>query len=352
MKNSFPLFVLFFLFILVSACEKTEKIAGSDVNGIWVGRWQINDGEAGTFITPVNQDDTRFDGDIYIRFDLPNLENHGVEYSGRIRDSEVRTMIEISGVAINASGDVIDDSLVSGGFNVSLGFSGTFEGCKKTLQMIDVNEVLTINNTPVFSTQIIYVNGNIWLPYPANNCIKVYDLDGNLSTTIQENFLTTKSSYDGEFFWIYNYDSEHGGDKIFKYDTLGNILNSFAVPSYFVDALAADNEALYYSDNYNRKIYEFNKSGEITDSISAAYNNVSSFHIYQNYIIYGDGYSPFLYQMTTEGEIIAGYQLPIENIRCITSDSKGNFWCLSDEYIYDDMGPGTSNLTIYHFTIE
>jgi hypothetical protein len=346
----FPVFFLTIVFI--TSCEKSKKEAGCDVNGVWLGHWQIDGGEGGTFITPVNQDETRFDGDIFIRFDLPNLDNYGVDFSGKIINKSVRCMIDISGVSIKVKGDVTNDSIVDGNFDVSLGFSGSYQGKKIDLQPVDVTEIYRISNTFNWYNSIICVNNHIWLPCFSNHDIQVINNDGQIIRNIGDNFLSNAAAYDGSYIWTYDYDSEQGGEKIFKYDTLGNILDRIAVPSYFVDAIAFEGMQLNYADNYNRMVYNVDESGTITDSVPAVFNSMYSFVFKDHEMLFTPGYSSVLYSMDKHGEINGTYILPVENIQSITTNNNGTFWCLCSEYHMTENGPGTSDFIIYKFTLE
>ncbi len=352
MKTFFNISILFVVCLITSSCKHIEKEAGCEVNGVWLGRWQIEGGSAGTFITPVYQDETDFDGDIYIRFDLPSLENHGVEFSGKIREREARAMIEISGVEITAKGDVINDSLVSGTFQVSLGYAGTFDGRKIALQEVNTTEIYRINNSFSLFSSLLYVNDNLWLPDRSADRIQVIDKEGLIKRTIQGNFLGNVSTFDGEYFWTYKYDSDFGNYRILRYDTLGTMIDGRLVSTSFVDALAIHNSAIYYADNYYRQVYIIDQAGAMLDNIPALYNNISSFVFSDENIIYSDLFSAVLYKLNSSGEFISAYQLPFDLVRCITSDGNGSFWCLSEEYIESTNAPTGFNYLIHHFTVD
>jgi hypothetical protein len=351
-KLYLSLLVAIAMLVSIYSCENSDREAGCNVNGVWLGRWQIDGGEGGTFITPVSQNETRFEGNIFIRFDLPSLENHGVDFSGRILDQRVKCMIEISGVRISVTGDIANDSLVSGNFDVSLGFSGNYQGKKIPIQPIDVSEMYHIENTNNWYGTILYVNNTIWLPDNSNNTISVINNDGHIVKTLSGNFITNASAFDGEHIWSYGYDSENGGEKIIEYDTLGNILDYLEVPSYFVDALAFEGSQLYYADNYNRQVYHVDESGSIADSIPALYSSFYSFIFRDHKMLFTPGYTSVIYSMNSMGEIDKACQLPIEHIQTITTDNNGTFWCLAVKYNIVDNGLGSSDYMIYRFSME
>jgi hypothetical protein len=352
MKYLFLPIIILISVVSFYSCENADREAGCDVNGVWLGHWQIDGGDGGTFITPVSQADTRFEGNIFIWFDLPSLENHGVDFSGRIIDRTVRCNINISGVDINVNGDVSNDSTVRGNFEVSLGFAGTYQGRKIRLSPVEITEVYKTGNTNNWCNNILWVNDHIWLSDMTHNTIMVIDMEGQLVRTMPENFINGVCAFDGEYIWTYGYDTEQGGDKFIQYDTMGNILNYLAAPTYFVDAIAFDGSQLYYSDNYNRQLYKVNASGSATDSIPVMYNTCHSF-VFGNQNIYcSPGYASVIYLLNQMGEIDAAFELPVDPIRSITTDHNGTIWCLTEKFNLVDNGPATSTYTIDRFILE
>jgi hypothetical protein len=349
--------VYYSLFLLlpilgVTSCKNPAKDAGCDVNGVWLGHWQIDGGEGGTFMAPVSQVETNFEGNVFIRFDLPNLENHGVDFSGRVTNKNVRSIIEISGVNIRVDGSITNDSIVAGNFDVSLGYSGSYQGKKLMFKTIDMTEVYRLDNTTHWYDNILLVNHNLWLPDRSYNSILVINPSGEVVKNIPENFLTGAAAFDGENIWAYGYDSEHGGEKIIKYDTLGNVLDYFDIPSNFVDAIAFDGDQFYYADNYNRQIFKTDPLWDITDSTDASFNSVKSFIFRNHDLFFIAGYRPELYRMNSTGEITEAYLFPAEHVQSITTDNNGSFWCLAEEYNFAENGPGTSNYILYTFNLK
>ncbi len=345
-------FLLFAIVLLFAECEnQTQKTAGCDVNGIWLGNWEADDGSSGTFITDVAQDETYFDGDIKIRFDLPSLENFGVDYSGRIENQEARVLIGVSGVDIVAHGSVTDNSKVSGDFNVASYMSGSFEGQKLPLYSRETIEICRINDVQPWFPCILHVNNNLWIVNISYDETIIIDKKGNILETMEQSFLSSPSAFDGTYFWTFKHDEDVGMDRIIKFDTLGNKLESFTPPFYMIDALAFDeNNNLYAADNYNRMIYKLDASLSKIDSTYMDYLFLQSFQFMDGKIIFPElGNNVFV--MSGQNEISEAYSLPIEGIRSITSVNN-TIWVLAEEYFFQEDSPSMSDCLVYEFQTD
>ena len=343
------LVLLVSLFII--ACEdQNNKTADCDVNGVWFGNWEAEDGTSGTFITDVDQNETYFDGNIFIRFDLPSLENHGVEYTGKIEAKEAKVAIDISGVDIVGRGGVTNSNSVTGVFQVESYMSGTFEGEKLPSSNGEVTEVCRISNTNSWFPCIFYVNNNLWLVNISFDEIRVIDTEGNLLRTISPCFLSSPVTFDGTYFWTQQYNSEEGGERIIKYDTLGNKLESFPSPTYYIDALASDNTNLYYADNYNRSIYKLDASLSVIDSVYMNYLFIHSFQFIDDRIVFPE-LGDIIFSMSKNNKLIEAFRIPIEGIRSIAT-SENTIWLLSEIYNDPRQGPSTAECIVYKFQPE
>ncbi len=343
--------LLFLVGLFFMACEnKNNKTADCEVDGIWFGSWEAEDGTSGTFITDVVQNETYFDGYIFIRFDLPSLENHGVEYTGRIESKEARVAIGISGVDIIARGDVTNSNSVAGVFEVESYMSGTFEGEKLPLSTGEVTEICRISNTNPWFPGILYVNKNLWLVNTIYDETKVIDTEGNVLRTISPCFLSSPSAFDGTYFWTYKYDPEEGGKWIIKYDTLGNKLEMYPPPSYEVDALAFDNGNLYVADNYNRLIYKLDASLSVVDSVFIDYLYINSFQFIDDRIVFPE-LGRIIFSMSKNNVLSEAYRLPVEGIRGLTA-SNNTIWLLTEIYHYQDDGSSSSECIVYKYQLN
>lgn len=343
--------LLLLVSLIIIACEdQNNKTADCDVNGVWFGNWEAEDGTSGTFITDVDQNETYFDGNIFIRFDLPSLENHGVEYTGRIENKEARVVIDISGVDIVARGGVTNSNSVTGVFQVESYMSGTFEGEKLPLTRGEITEVCRISNTNSWFPCILYVNNNLWLVNTSYDETIVIDTDGNVLRTISPCFLSSPATFDGTYFWTHKYDSEEGGERIIKYDTLGNKLESFPSPTYYIDALASDNINLYYADNYNRSIYKLDASLSVIDSVYMDYLFIRSFQFIDDRIVFPE-LGDIIFSMSKNNILKEAYRIPVEGLRGIAT-SKNTIWLLSEIYHEQNYGPSTVECIVYKFQLD
>ncbi|MGD2034213.1 MAG: hypothetical protein PVF73_04095 [Bacteroidales bacterium] len=343
-------FICFFLCCLfLIACEN-EKFADCHVNGIWTGRWESENGVSGTFFSDVAQNETALDGYISIWFDLPSLENHGTYYNGRIENKEARVAIEISGVDIIARGTVSGDDHVSGIFEVGTYMSGDFQGAKLTVLNREAEEIYRFSSNHYREPGLLYVNNKLWLTGVSEDNILVIDTAGIPERTISGNFLDGPSAFDGINFRTYQYDQEEGGERMISYDTLGNKLASFPVPSYYVDAIAFHNNILYYADNFYRRIYQTDASLSGTDSIGINYYPINSFRFSGDQIVF-PALGDLLFVMSPEGKLTEAYRFAEDEIRSIAVH-EDTIWMLAAHYNYPDNGPSTIDCTVYRFRME
>jgi hypothetical protein len=347
-KNTILSFLILILFV---HCENQKvKTAGCNANGIWLGNWETSDGTSGTFFTDVIQDETFFEGYIFIWFDLPSGESHGFNYSGRIEDREVRASLETCQGNIVVRGDVVNEDHVSGMFDVASQMSGTFDGEKIPLEPAEAREIYRISNCTSWEPCILFVNNNLWLIDVMTGEIIVTDQRGNLIRTIPESFLSNTSAYDGTYLWTSNYDYVEGYHIISQYDTLGNKLKSYPAPTYNVDALACDNNNLYAADNYHRRIYTLDISLAKADSISFHCIPMDSFQFLDEKIIF-PAFGDAVYIMSANQKPSKVFRFPIEAIRSIAANDN-KIWLLAEHYDYPENGPSITDCMVYEFQID
>lgn len=96
--NSLNKLLQFVLVFIAISCKKdtSDLPPGYDVNGLWIGIWQSPGNANGTFSAPVIQNIKYINGNVYNRFDLPSLENMGVEFSANLNDKNVKRIIIFS----------------------------------------------------------------------------------------------------------------------------------------------------------------------------------------------------------------------------------------------------------------
>ncbi|MDA3954570.1 MAG: hypothetical protein PF485_13060 [Bacteroidales bacterium] len=353
-------YVILFLFIsLLFSCEKDDSgnsIAECDVNGVWIGEWESNLQITGTFCANVTQNLTDFSGYICIRLDEPSTENYNRDFEGTVKSKNVRTIMTIQGVEIAAEGDITDDALVSGNFNVpDLSMHGTFDGKKIPTTEANLTEIYSSPTGVVeHISDFIYIENSLWIIMYSDDCwedgpktkIHKYDLTGNLIETICfDAILSSNVSSDGQYIWeLYN------GTTISKFDTDGLKIDSIDVPNTlhcYKIACSTTNLFLFTGS----KIHETDYSLNVLDSINPRYNFPESYAAYQDYHLYSSG--NVIYKMNTDQEIIRAYVFPSE-WRITDIETNGTkVWCFVnwyDENASDEMFP--FRYTIYEIDLN
>ncbi len=351
--------ILFLLISLLFSCEKDDSgnsIAECDVNGVWIGEWESNQQITGTFCANVEQLVTDYSGNILIRIDGPDYDNYNRDFSGTVKNKHVRTIITIQGVEIAAEGNVENDSIVSGDFNVpSLSMHGTFTG--KKIPTTEANQT-KIYSSPQESEEhisdFIYIDNNLWVfMYPEEwfeagykTKVNKFDINGNLIGTVYyPGTLSGNISSDGNYIWeLWN------GTTISKFDTEGNKIESLDLPSsLYSHKIACGPEHLYlFSED---RIYKTDQSLNLIDSIVPRYNFPYAYTVYNNFQLYS--YGNVLYKMNNTGEILQAFVLPDERFITDIETNGDKVWCFAywfGENAANEMYP--FRYSIYEINVE
>jgi len=352
-KNIFT--ILFICTILSCACEEeTDKTPNCSVSGLWTGTWATAENTGGTFFGHVAQENIELTGNVYIRFDLPSLENYGAGFSGEITDRQIKSFLDISNVDIKITGIVENDKEVNGNFETLTGLTGTYTGKKIPTYEPVIQEIYCSESN---LNAIVYINNRIWV-FTSEICyddesrkdikyvVKRIDTEGNLTDTVHFPFtggyIGNNISYDGEKIWFL----DGGYSLIYTYDTAGNQIDTFPSPAYYADAIACIDNQVYITDGYNRVTHILNPEGIEISDFPSEYVSVHALCEYNGSLLMAALFTEILLKTDMNGEIIAAYILP-DNIFSICSNGE-MVWCLSEEYISDNnMKPGTYLYTIY-----
>ncbi len=351
--------ILFLLISLIFSCEKDDSgnsIAECDVNGVWIGEWESNLQITGTFCANVTQNLTDFSGNICIRIDEPSTENYNRDFEGTVKSKNVKTIMTIQGVEITAEGDITDDTLVAGNFNVpDLSMHGTFDG--KNIPTTEA--ILTeIYSSPLgvieHISDFIYIENSLWIFMYSDDCwedvpktkIHKYDLTGNLIETICfDAILSSNVSSDGQYIWeLYN------GTTISKYNTDGNKIDSLDVPnSLHSHKISCSATNLFFF--IEGKIYKTDYSLNVKECINPRYNFPAAYTVYKDYQLYSSG--NVLYKMNSDGDIIHAYVLPDERFITDIETNGTKVWIFvnwDDENASNQMFP--FRYTIYEIDLN
>jgi hypothetical protein len=342
---------LFIFIVALLSCQKeTTKLSGCDVNGLWLGTWSSPGNANGTFFAPVTQSNINITGNVFIRFDLPSLENDGVEFTAQVTDKNVKSMIDFSGVTVKVNGKVDNDTSVSGNFEVSTGMSGVFNGTKIQTEIPVTNEIFSSSASLtglVCVGQLLWVwTGNgIYADDKYGYVVKRLNFNGNLVDTLilpgEGYSYENKISFDGKKFWALH----SGSSTIYTFDTLGNRIDTFnSSVAIRGDAIACTGNQVYVTDGYNRVTHILNSTTQELSTIPNNYISIGALCKYKDNLYMGTTFYNTILKTDMNGNIIKAFILPGEVVSITTNSTA--IWCLTQKYINKTTGPGSTQYKI------
>lgn len=338
-KNNIKSIILIILTILSISCEKNDiKTAGCDINGYWIGTWESDSELRGTFLSGVEQTNTKFNGEVSISVYSPNSNGYSTEYNGTVKNKNIKIVMDISTVDIIVEGDVSDNQTVEGNFSVPyLKMRGIFSGemlpssnpaIRKIFSFIPVSQGDRIHTILCVGDKLwIFVYPYEYVNYEAMLKIIITDFDGNELSTTHFPYDGISYTYDGHHIWTIN------GTKLLKFDINGNRVDTIDI-SFHTFNLAGDGQYFYFpTDNYN--VLKTDLSANMVDTIAFDYAPLNEL------VTYKDGFlsytSKTVFFTDKDGRIQHAYplkQLPYIT-KLITNNDK--IWALVEDYI---EGPG------------
>jgi len=345
--------LLFIFFIAFLSCQKEKdatKISGCDVNGLWLGTWNSPGNASGTFFAPVTQNNIDITGNVYILFDLPSLENDGVDFTAQVTNKTVKSVIDFSGVTVKINGSVDKDSTVSGNFEVSTGMSGVYNGTKIPTSVPVITELYSTNNalaSIVCIGQMLWVwtSSGIYANDKYEYVVKRLNFTGRLVDSLllpgEGYSYENEISFDGYKFWAMH----SGSSMIYTFDTFGNRIDTFSSPeAIHADAIACIDNQVFLTDGFNRVIHVFNYNTQQIKTIPIKYIGVGAICTFNGNLLMGTTFYNTILKTDLNGNILKAYSLP-GNVISISSDGL-NIWCLTQSYILNSTGPASTQYKI------
>ncbi|MFW6172626.1 MAG: hypothetical protein ACOC5T_02675 [Elusimicrobiota bacterium] len=122
--------------------------------------------------------------------------------------------------------------------------------------------------------------------------------------------------------------SDLNADKIYKLNTSGSILDSFASPSSTPVGVGVDSDGCIWNMDRSSKIYKMNQSGSIISSFTGSAANPTGLDIDANdYIWYADrDGTGTIYKSTREGTVLDSWGSPSSVPQGVDMDSNGCIW--------------------------
>jgi hypothetical protein len=336
MKNCTKLIVLIAMTAIFISCDKDQSNsnAGCDVNGYWYGTWTSDSDYQGTFISAVEQSETHFEGEVSINIHSPELVGYTRDYSGTIKDKNVRISMALSGVDIFVEGNVNDIQTVEGQFKVpDLQMTGTFAGQMLPSSAPTATKIYSFTAADFGESiyDILFVDNKLWIfmyPYEyvgdeAMFKTIITDLDGNVLNTSYFPDVGYSYSYDGTYIYsIYN------GSTLFKFDVDGNRLDTIDL-SFSSSNVTGDGQNLYFP----LEIYSVIKTdlnANIIDTIDFDYITVSQPIV--NSIGFLSYNTKTIFQSNKEGKIQHAYSFKdAEYVSKIVANNE-TVWALVSDY--------------------
>jgi len=262
---------------LASCVKHDDGEPGCEVKGTWMGRWSAGT-QDGTWMCNANNQGTDLNGYVFILFDMPNLENHGINFDGQLRDRQVSSKVYISGVALNINGNVDTETSASGTFSVSaIGMSGTWQGVKLPELNLSVVDSFPLNIQHPYDLSIACDTEKKHLFVSNSQTVTEFNYSGGLIRSFNTSHYGS-ICFDGNHLWV----SDNGYNKIVEVDTLGNDISEFNSSIGYGDALMYDGLNFYLSSDYSRKIYKFTKSGTLLEEFDFTYTYITGLVKNQN----------------------------------------------------------------------
>ncbi len=145
-------------------------------------------------------------------------------------------------------------------------------------------------------------------------------VDDNCNGQTDENVCTVQR-------YLWNADSN--SDKIYKINTQGTVMKSFAAPSGNTIGIAFDGTNLWVSDSGTDKIYKVNVNGVVLSSFNAPNTNLRDISYDGTYLWTVDSSAKKIYKISTTGTILSIITAPDITSRGIEYDN-GYLWITGD----------------------
>ena len=330
---------LFIILVLLSACVKTNNDPGCSVNGTWMGRWDAGTQE-GTWVCNAQNNSTNLSGYVFIWFDMPKLENHGIGFDGLIRDRQVSSKEYISETTLNINGNVETDSSASGSFSVSIGMSGTWQGVKLPELNLSVVDSFPLNIQFPYGMDIACDTERKHLFVISGKEVKEYSYTGNEIRTFSADY-SGPICFDGNHLWYSDFDKA----KVIEVDTFGNWISDFTNTIGYSDGIMYDSGNLTILSDYSRKMFTVSKTGTPISELSYSYTNISGICRYQNGCLVTSGtLAGTLFSVNSAGVPEKAYKF--SNGYCYGLTRDGEYlWCAVVRYISTSSNPPSPPIT-------
>lgn len=289
-------------------------------------------------------------GYVFVWFDMPLLENHGIGIDGQLRDKQILSKHYFSGATLTIKGSVYSDSSASGSFTVSnIGMSGTWQGKRMPTLELSVLDSFAIDYSDSYQLDLACDPERNHLYITDNGTVDEY----NYKCTLIRSFSVERSGkfcFDGNHLWFLN----SGYGKITETDTIGGKVSEFNASDGYSDAIMFDGSNLKEVSGYSRKIFTVSKSGVLLGSQDFTYLMITGL------CKYGDGYLAIsrsfpgtVFLISSSGVPQKAYRFTSGYLRGIAIDGD-EVWCLSERYVVSSTNPpmpSTSIIKLYKLSV-
>jgi len=330
--------IMTFLFILLISCEKNDETDAVNINGSWLGTWNIDDEHmSGTFLTPVIQNGGNFEGEMFIMIDGPEINGYRPEYRGAISGNEPRVTATISGVEVIGKGTVENDS-VYGRFTISnLGIEGGFSGIKYPMSRPEYSILWTLKHTDDFYRKIFCMGSEIWLKsFMSDDYFAINHNGTDLGTrSLKDEIYSDAFASDGNKLWVETYDTNTEKQMISIYSSNGQFVRSFENPFESLNgSMCISGDTVFMNIPGRKYINHYTIEGVLMDSTEIPFLSYSDIERYgQGFLL--STYAPYMFYVDKKGNLLEAYKtnLPVFNL---SRSTDGNMFGLTNESIRID----------------
>jgi hypothetical protein len=284
--------------------------ASTDVTGVWTGTWELGTGgDRGFCVVELRaQADGTVAGGLYVRYDLPSLENAGVDVRGKVDGKSLEIQSYNAGTAIKLEGEATGDE-ASGSLTVE-GKKGTWRAARLPSTTLSLVSSFAVPGTFGFRN-LTMGGGYLW----GHNGASLYRIDPQSKSASEvpasDGYFSVGCgsglAFDGQYLLCTG-----GSPKIYRLDLSGRAVGRFVLSDgTWPDALAVGGPSLlaWHLMDYTLRRADLTGSVRQSATVKLAVSDMTSTDTAVLMLLS----SPTaIVKADLSGTLLAGYQLPTE----------------------------------------
>jgi hypothetical protein len=279
-----------------------------DVTGVWTGTWEIGADHGFCVIELRQQADGQVQGGLNVRFDLPSLENAGVDVRGSVSGKTLEVKSYDSGTAITLDGDVTGEQ--ASGSAEFQGQKGTWRATRLPSSTLSLVSSFEVPGAQGFR-KMTMGGGYLWahdgaalyrVDLPSKSASQMPVSDGYFSVGCGSGL-----AFDGQYVLC-----NGGSPKIYRVDLSGRAVGSFALSDgTWPDALAVGGQDLFAWHLQDYTLRRAGLSGSVRQTATVKLDVSDMTSTGADVLMLLDS-PPAIVKADPSGTLLAGYQLPTE----------------------------------------